>query len=358
MKGDFIVKFHSLAFKNAKSQLIKTILFSLVSFIIVFVAFVIARTFFVQNFMQMQLAAQFQQSSGASLVMIILVLVLGLLFFILAGYQLLAGAFNIMAKAIEKEAVQFFDLFFAFKKGKYVKSLLLALITIILYAVLYLITLGLNFLFNKALTPLFTSIQQSVSTSDHAIGILLTVQIILIIIMGFILSIVYWFFFILMINYTVSFARKNDLSAIGHFKDGFKGIKNGRKTWFKFFLAILLINLLIIIITQPLGTVLTVLTGNMSQNVAQVILIIAQTLIIIVRLILYFVIIMGIVQYFLRRGENVKRPVKEKKKSKRKEKKEINHEKEALKNDPSSFNDTKNHVKEDLNHQKNLNNDK
>lgn len=351
-------KFHSLAFKNAKSQLIKTILFSLVSFIIVFVAFVIARTFFVQNFMQMQLAAQFQQSSGASLVMIILVLVLGLLFFILAGYQLLAGAFNIMAKAIEKEAVQFSDLFFAFKKGKYVKSLLLALITIILYAVLYLITLGLNFLFNKALTPLFTSIQQSVSTSDHAIGILLTVQIILIIIMGFILSIVYWFFFILMINYTVSFARKNDLSAIGHFKDGFKGIKNRRKTWFKFFLAILLINLLIIIITQPLGTVLTVLTGNMSQNVAQVILIIAQTLIIIVRLILYFVIIMGIVQYFLRRGENVKRPVKEKKKSKRKEKKEINHEKEALKNDPSSFNDTKNHVKEDLNHQKNLNNNK
>jgi len=353
-----LFKFHSLAFKNAKSQLIKTILFSLVSFIIVFVAFVIARTFFIQNFMQMQLATQFQQSSGASLVMIILVLVLGLLFFILAGYQLLAGAFNIMAKAIEKEAVQFSDLFFAFKKGKYVKSLLLALITIILYAVLYLITLGLNFLFNKALTPLFTSIQQSVSTSDHAIGILLTVQIILIIIMGFILSIVYWFFFILMINYTVSFARKNDLSAIGHFKDGFKGIKNGRKTWFKFFLAILLINLLIIIITQPLGTILTVLTGNMSQNVAQVILIIAQTLIIIVRLILYFVIIMGIVQYFLRRGENVKRPVKEKKKSKRKEKKEINHKKEALKNDPSSFNDTKNHVKEDLNHQKNLNNDK
>ena len=316
-----LFKFHSLAFKNAKSQLIKTILFSLVSFIIVFVAFVIARTFFVQNFMQMQLAAQFQQSAGASLSMIILVLVLGLLFFILAGYQLLAGAFNIMAKAIEKEAVQFSDLFFAFKKGKYVKGLLLAFITIIVYAVLYLITLGLNFLFNKALTPLFTSIQQSVSTSDHAIGILLTVQIILIIIMGFILSIVYWFFFILMINYTVSFARKNDLSAIGHFKDGFKGIKNGRKTWFKFFLAILLINLLIIIITQPLGTILTVLTGNMSQNVAHVILIIAQTLIIIVRLILYFIILMGIVQYFLRRGENVNRPVKEKKKSKRKEKK-------------------------------------
>ncbi|WP_242470610.1 hypothetical protein [Staphylococcus hominis] len=76
----------------------------------------IARTFFVQNFMQMQLAAQFQQSAGASLSMIILVLVLGLLFFILAGYQLLAGAFNIMAKAIEKEAVQFLIYFLLLKR--------------------------------------------------------------------------------------------------------------------------------------------------------------------------------------------------------------------------------------------------
>ena len=108
-------KFHSLAFKNAKSQLIKTILFSLVSFIIVFVAFVIARTFFVQNFMQMQLAAQFQQSAGASLSMIILVLVLGLLFFILAGYQLLAGLLILWLKPL-KEAVQFSDLFLLLKR--------------------------------------------------------------------------------------------------------------------------------------------------------------------------------------------------------------------------------------------------
>ena len=86
----------------------------------------------------------------------------------------------------------------------------------------------------------------------------------------------------------------------------------------------------------------------MSQNVAQVILIIAQTLIIIVRLILYFIILMGIVQYFLRRGENVNRPVKEKKKVN--EKKKII--KRSVKNDPSSFNETKNHIKEDLNHQK------
>ena len=99
-------KFHSLAFKNAKSQLIKTILFSLVSFIIVFVAFVIARTFFVQNFMQMQLAAQFQQSSRV-ISYDNTRLGLRIIIFILAGYQLLAGAFNIMAKAIEKEAVQF-----------------------------------------------------------------------------------------------------------------------------------------------------------------------------------------------------------------------------------------------------------
>ncbi|GGG96092.1 YtxH domain-containing protein [Staphylococcus pragensis] len=305
--------YHSLAFKNAKSQILKTILFSIVSFLIVFAIFVVARTFFIQSFMQMQIAAQFQQSTGSSLFIMILTLVLGLLFFILVGYQLLAGAFNVMAKAIKREKVSFSDLFFAFKKGKYSKSIVLALLSMVLYIIMYLITMGLNFLFNKALTPIFTSLQQSVSTSDHAIGILLTVQIIFVIIMGLILSLVYWFFFIWMINYTVSLSQNNDLSAMNHFKEGFKGIKNGNKTWLKFFIAIILINLVIIIITQPLGTLISVSTANMSQKAAQVIMIIAEVIILVLRFVLYFVILMGIVQYFLKRGEKQNKLRKNKK---------------------------------------------
>ncbi|PNZ66743.1 YtxH domain-containing protein [Staphylococcus croceilyticus] len=305
--------YHSLALKNAKSQILKTILFSIVSFLIVFAIFVVARTFFIQSFMQMQLAAQFQQSTGSSLFVMILTLVLGLLFFILAGYQLLAGAFNVMAKAIKRENISFSDLFFAFKKGKYIKSIILALLSIVLYIIMYLITMGLNFLFNKALNPLLTSLQQSVSTSDHAIGILLTVQIIFIIIMGIILSLVYWFFFIWMINSTLSLSQNNGLSAINHFKEGFKGIKNGNKTWLKFFIAIILINLVIIIISQPLATLISISTANMSQKAAQVIMVIAEVIILVLRFVLYFIILMGIVQYFLKRGEKLDKPRKKKK---------------------------------------------
>lgn len=126
--------------------------------------------------------------------------------------------------------------------------------------------MALNYLFNLALTPLFTSLQSAVSSSDNAIAILLTIQIIILIIIGLITSIVSWFFFILMINYTVSLVRESNYSAMSHFKDGFRGIRNGHKTWFKFFIAVLLINLIIIIITQPLGTILSVTTGNMSQK--------------------------------------------------------------------------------------------
>ena len=96
--------------------------------------------------------------------------------------------------------------------------------------------MALNYLFNLALTPLFTSLQ-SVSSPDNAIAILLTIQIIILIIIGLITSIVSWFFFILMINYTVSLVRESNYSAMSHFKDGFRGIRNGHKTWFKFFIV-------------------------------------------------------------------------------------------------------------------------
>ena len=50
-------------------------------------------------------------------------------------------------------------------------------------------------------------IQQSVSNVDNSIAILIISQIVIILLMGFITSIVYWFFLIFMINYTVAFAE-------------------------------------------------------------------------------------------------------------------------------------------------------
>lgn len=340
-------KYHSLALKNAKSQILKTILFSIISFLVVFVIFGVARTFFMQYFMQMQIAAQLQQSSGPILFLMILILLLGLIFFIFAGYQLLAGALNVIAKAIKKDYVRFTDLFAAFKKGKYGKSLILALITLGLIVIMYLIIMGLNYLFNLALTPLFTSLQSSLSTSDNATAILLTIQIILIVIIGLVTSFVSWFFFILMINYSVSLTQESDLKAMGHFKDGFKGIKNGHKTWFKFFIAVILINLLIIIITQPLGTLISIGTGNMSQKVASIILNTAQVIIVILRFVLYFIIIMGVVHYFLKRGEKLDKTPKDKNK-KRKNKKDNTLNKHDLNNntDNNQVSNTSSEVKD------------
>ena len=44
-------------------------------------------------------------------------------------------------------------------------------------------------------------------------------------------------------------------------------------------------------------------TGSMSQTVAQVLLVILQVIVILVTLFIYYALLMGIVQYFVRRGE-------------------------------------------------------
>ena len=91
-------------------------MFSIVSFIVVF-AFI---AFFYAIF-HANASVQLQQSSGPYLIIMILALLLGLLFFIFAGYQLLAGAINVIAKAISREDVHFNDLFVAFKKVNMVR---------------------------------------------------------------------------------------------------------------------------------------------------------------------------------------------------------------------------------------------
>ena len=48
---------------------------------------------------------------------------------------------------------------------------------------MYLIIMALNYLFNLALTPLFTSLQSAVSSSDNTIAILLTIQIIILLLL-------------------------------------------------------------------------------------------------------------------------------------------------------------------------------
>ena len=93
-------------------------MFSIVSFIVVFAVLLLELS--LCN-ISCKCSAQLQQSSGPYLIIMILALLLGLLFFIFAGYQLLAGAINVIAKAISREDVHFNDLFVAFKKVNMVR---------------------------------------------------------------------------------------------------------------------------------------------------------------------------------------------------------------------------------------------
>ena len=175
---------------------------------------------------QMQMLQQFGQPTTSLLLPLLLIYLILAILFIFIGYQLIAGALNVIQKAMKNEKVKFSDLFFAFtNKGYYLKSLLLALISVITILILLAIAYLLNLLYNFTLIPLFGMIQQSVATADNGMTILLISQIVFILVMGFITSIFYWFFLIFMINYTVAFAEDPTRRPFSNVKEGFKGIK-------------------------------------------------------------------------------------------------------------------------------------
>ena len=174
----------------------------------------------------------------------------------------------------------------------------------------------LNKLYNLALSPLFIGLQQSISGYENPMGILITIQIVLLLITGFISSIFYWFVIIFIINYTTAYTEDSSRKVMSNLKEGFKGIKNGKKTWFKFFIGVLLIGLLASIINRPLLFGVQYLTSSMSQMVAQTIVIIARIVSIVLRLCLYYILIFGIINYFVKRGDQ---PVKSKRRHKNKD---------------------------------------
>ena len=108
----------------------------------------------------------------------------------------------------------------------------------------------LNKLYNLALSPLFIGLQQSISGYENPMGILITIQIVLLLITGFISSIFYWFVIIFIINYTTAYTEDSSRKVMSNLKEGFKGIKNGKNTWFKFSLAYYLLVYLQVLLTD------------------------------------------------------------------------------------------------------------
>ena len=224
-----------------------------------------------------------------------------------------------LSKGYEARKIKFSDLFLPLK-GRYATSLLLALISVVAIMIMFIIAYLLKLLYNVTFIQLYAWIQQSVSNVDNSIAILIISQIVIILLMGFITSIVYWFFLIFMINYTVAFAENPHRKAMSNVKEGFNGIKNGKKTWLKFFIGILLLNLVVLITGQPLITLFSYLTSHMSQSVAQILAYVVLILIILIRIVIYFIILMGIIYYFITRGDKIDKPGKKARKGKKNDK--------------------------------------
>ncbi|PTJ72389.1 hypothetical protein [Staphylococcus kloosii] len=158
-----------------------------------------------------------------------------------------------------------------------------------------------NFLILKG----FGAIQNSISSSSHALGISLTIQIVAATLVVFILSLIYWLFVIMIVNYTLSFTKDPKAGVLQSVKQGFSKIKNGHKTWFKLYLGILLLNLIVILLANPVSQLVNIFTGNMSQNVATVIVYALSIIVVIVRLFIYYINLLAIIQYHHVNGERI-----------------------------------------------------
>ncbi|PTI69826.1 hypothetical protein [Staphylococcus succinus] len=298
-------KFHKLALQNAKPQHAKILLFTIVSFVILFALTILTFMPVQPALYKFAMAMAMQQSIVGSIFILILTLLVPLLFFVFIGYPLISGTIYTIDKAINKDKVNFKDLFSTFKKGKYAKSLKLSLFALIFIILLLVVNILLSKLLNLGIAQLFGALQGPLSSSDHALGISLTLQIIAATLVVFIQSFIYWFITILIINFTLAFIKDPNKGAWGCIKRGFKGIKNGRKTWFKFFIGLLLLNLLVIILANPVSQLISIGTGSISQKVALTIIYIVSVLVILIRLAVYYTNMLAIIQYYNHDGEPI-----------------------------------------------------
>lgn len=308
-------KFHKLAIRNAKPQNGKILMFTIVGFLIAMILAYLAVLPVQPAIYKFAIAQATQQPIGSSIFMIILAIIIPLVVFLFIGYPLISSVIYTIDKALTKQNTKFTDIFSTFKKGKYLKSVILGLITLIFFIVLMLVNLLLGKLLNFLIVKGFSALQGPISSSSNALGISLTIQIIAATVLVFILSFVYWLFVVIIVNYTLSFVKNPNLGAWKAVKQGFAKIKNGNKTWFKFYLGLLLLNLIVILFANPISQLVNILTGGISQTVAVALAYAITILVIVIRLVVYYINLLAIIQYHIEDGSTANLASSKKKKS-------------------------------------------
>jgi hypothetical protein len=311
-----LFKYHKLAIQNLKPQNAKTLLFTIVGFIIVMALAYVAILPVQPALYKFAMAQAIQQPVGSAIMMLILAILVPIIVYLFVVYPLASGVIFTIDKAISQDKIKFSNIFSTFTKGKYLKSVVMALITLVFFIVLMILNLFIGKLLNFLILKGFGAIQNSISSSSHALGISLTIQIVAATLVVFILSLIYWLFVIMIVNYTLSFTKDPKAGVLQSVKQGFSKIKNGHKTWFKLYLGILLLNLIIILLANPVSQLVNIFTGNMSQNVATVIVYAISIIVVIVRLVIYYINLLAIIQYHHVNGENIASSKKDKTKNK------------------------------------------
>lgn len=309
-------KYHKLAIQNLKPQNAKTLLFTIVGFIIVMALAYVAILPVQPALYKFAMAQAIQQPVGSAIMMLILAILVPIIVYLFVVYPLASGVIFTIDKAISQDKIKFSNIFSTFTKGKYLKSVVMALITLVFFIVLMILNLFIGKLLNFLILKGFGAIQNSISSSSHALGISLTIQIVAATLVVFILSLIYWLFVIMIVNYTLSFTKDPKAGVLQSVKQGFSKIKNGHKTWFKLYLGILLLNLIVILLANPVSQLVNIFTGNMSQNVATVIVYALSIIVVIVRLVIYYINLLAIIQYHHVNGERIASSKKDNEKNK------------------------------------------
>ncbi|CDR67530.1 hypothetical protein [Staphylococcus schweitzeri] len=298
--------YYKSAFKNAKPQLLLTLIYALIAFAVVAVAYLFVNAKLNQYLQLVILYAQFgQQPPTNAYLPIIAILIIAFLLSLFLFVQIFIGIINIMRRAIKNEKVGFMDLIIAFKKGNYMKSVLIGLVSIGMIIIMSLLISLLSNLLMPVGQNILASVQKSFATSAHLIGIVYTVQSIIIVVISIIKAIITWLLLIPVFNFMISFVESTNDKAKTHLANGFKAMKNGQKTFFKFFIGILLLNLILIIFNTPVYYLIGINTQSISQSAAENVLRAYSIFLIILFVVIHVVILMGIIQYYLKRGQKL-----------------------------------------------------
>ena len=294
---DAMFTYFKSAFKNAKPQLLITLIYALIAFAVIAVVYLLANFQLAKYVQTIAIYSQFgQKPPGDAYLKVIALLLIAAVVSLFVLVQIFIGITNVMKRAMSHEKVKFTDLFIAFKKGNYLKSVLIGLVSIAMIIVLSLLTSLLYKLFSPVSEMIMNSVQSSYADSTHLVGIAITTQSIIIIVVLLLIPV---------FNFMTSFVESTNDKVKTHLANGFKAMKNGQKTFFKFFIGILLLNLIIILFKTPVGYLISFNTQSLSQSVAENIIRVYTVMTIILYVVIHAIILMGIVQYYLKRGQKI-----------------------------------------------------